>query len=102
MIGGFKFEDAGRTYTCTVEAPRDRPLEVRWWFSVSGDQQRYAPIEAKSGDTQASVKQRILAFYHNRLHALAQPPVRRQFGGPARAATPKPVAAVVVEPTEAS
>ncbi len=90
MIGGFSFEDAGRTYTCTVEAPRNAPTETRWWFSVSGDQQRYAPLEAKSGDTQASVKAQIIAFYNQRLYALSQPTVRRQFGGPGRPPAAKP------------
>lgn len=84
MIGDFTFEHDGRKYTCTVEAQKSTPNDKRWWFAVTGDQQRYAPIEAVPGDTQNSVKSRIIAFYKAHLIAKAQPVLRGQFGQPGR------------------
>ena len=82
MIGSFEFDHDGRTYSCTVEAPRNAPSEKRWWFSVSRDAQRYSPCEAKSSDTQKSVQKAIITFYENRLYRLAQPPeARTHWGG---------------------
>ncbi len=63
----FEFEEGGRTYTCRVEEQRrDRP-ESWWWVDVSGDRNRYAPFRAESGDSEASVRARIVAFYEDRL-----------------------------------
>ncbi len=76
MIKGFEFEDGTRKYTCTVESPRQAPDDAWWWFAVSGDQQRYAPFRAESGDTRQSVRDRVVAFYENRLFQLTQPTVR--------------------------
>ena len=45
MIGAFQFENEGRKYSCTVETPRGARTESWWWFSVTGDQQRYAPFQ---------------------------------------------------------
>lgn len=83
------FEHGGRKYTCNVEAQRKTPGEPRWWFAVSGDQQRYSPIEASSGDTEKSVRARIIEFYERHLWVLAQPPVgRTHFGQPGRPRNP--------------
>jgi len=38
--------------------------------------QSYAPFQADKSDTQASVQERILAFYTSRLFQLAQPTQR--------------------------
>ena len=84
MIGGFSFEDEGRKYVCTVEADRATPDQPRWWFTVTGDQQRYSPIPAENKDTQASVRTRLAAYYKNRLFALSQPTIRGHFGRPGR------------------
>lgn len=78
MIKGFEFEDAGRAYTCTVEERPGPEREAWWWFAVSGDAQRYAPFRAQSSDTRASVQERVVDFYANRLYQLAQP---RERGG---------------------
>ena len=78
MIGGFSFEHAGREYTCTVEERRAAPAGKWWWFAVSRDQQRYAPFEASSGDTDKSVRARIIAYYENLLEVRARPTVPRQ------------------------
>lgn len=75
------FEHDGRRYHCTVEAMHGGPGKPRWWFSVTGDQQRYAPIETASSDTEANVKARIIAFYKQHLAARAEPTLgRSQFG----------------------
>ena len=47
-----------------------------WWFTVSGDQQSYAPFQAVKEDTRASVQQRVVEYYTNRLTRLAEPSVR--------------------------
>ena len=92
MLKPFTFTDGSRTYTCTVETSKDRPNEPRWWFAVTGDQQRYAPLEAASSDTQASVKTRIVAYYTHLLERRAMPPETRQHW----AQRGKPVAAAAV------
>jgi hypothetical protein len=63
----FDFTDGGRTYSCRVEAPRGGRAEAWWWFSVSGDQARYAPFRAEADDTEANVRPRVLAYYEDRL-----------------------------------
>lgn len=78
MIKGFEFQEGDRKYTCTVETQRATPDDPWWWFAVSGDQQRYAPFRAESSDTRATVQERIVGFYANRLFQLAQP---RERGG---------------------
>lgn len=96
MLKAFEFTDANRHYSCTVECLKGTD-EAWWWFAVSQDAQRYAPFRAEARDTQQAVRERIVAFYTNRLFQLAQPPRRgAQFGGrlgrppatPAAAATP--------------
>lgn len=83
------FEHGGRTYTCTVETQRSAPSEPRWWFAVTGDQQRYSPIEASPKDTAKSVRTRIVEYYEHHLKVLAEPPtVRTQFGQPGRPRNP--------------
>lgn len=85
MEQSITFQHGGRTYVCTVETQRKSVTPPRWWFSVSGDEQRYAPIEAAAGDTPANVRERIVAFYEHRVWARAQPPVARaRFGQPGR------------------
>jgi hypothetical protein len=77
MIGEFRFEHDGRTYTCSVEQPRGSRTEAWWWFAVSGDQQRYAPFQAAANDTQDSVRSRIITYYGDLLFRRAQPAVPR-------------------------
>jgi hypothetical protein len=94
MIQGFEFSDAGRTYTCTVEE-RKGADESWWWFAVSGDGQRYAPFVAAKADTRASVQERVVAFYLNRLFQLTQPTRRGAHWG--KRPDPKPAAAPAAE-----
>jgi hypothetical protein len=67
MTGAFDFVDGGRSYTCRVEEPHRGRAEAWWWFDVAGDRNRYAPFRADVGDTQASVRDRIVAYYEDRI-----------------------------------
>jgi len=81
VIGGFTFEEGGRTYVCTPEKRTTPPLGTWWWFTVSSDSHRYAPFEASSSDTRQSIRERVVEFYERRLHARAQPAEpQQQFG----------------------
>ena len=93
MIGAFAFEHAGRTFTCHTEERRTAPVGTWWWFAVSYDQQRYAPFEVARGDTQQSVRTRIIEYYEHRLWVRAQPVVPKQHfarAGKPAAAAPAP------------
>ena len=76
MIKGFQFDADARSYNCTVEARAGSPNEFWWWFSVSGDAQRYAMFQAAEGDTRPSVQERVIKFYADRLYKLSQPTER--------------------------
>ena len=65
--GAFEFEDGGRTYACRIEEPHQGRAEAWWWFGVAGDRHRYAPFRADVGDTPASVRARVVAYYEDRL-----------------------------------
>lgn len=99
MTKGFEFEHEGRHYICTIEARHGAPSDSWWWFSVSGDAQRYAPFRTAKDDTLASVSQRVVKFYADRLFALSQPTERgshwgkRNNSGAAKAAAVKAAAA---------
>jgi hypothetical protein len=87
VIGAFRFEHAGRTYTCAKEKLLTPPAGTWWWFTVSSDSNRYAPFEAAAGDTPQSIRPRILAYYERHLRARARPAAQRQqFGRPAKPA----------------
>jgi hypothetical protein len=74
-IAGFEFVDAGRTFTCSVEAPRAARPEGWWWFRVTPDvrDQRYAPFRASADDTRDGVRTRIVAYYDDLLARRAMP-----------------------------
>ena len=74
MQGAFEFVDGGRKYTCRVEEPNRGPREAWWWFGVKGDDSRYAAFRADVADTETSVRQRIVAYYEDRV-------ARRGWGG---------------------
>ncbi|MGH7634761.1 MAG: hypothetical protein ACRENC_13585 [Gemmatimonadaceae bacterium] len=78
MLKPFDFQDNGRTFSCRTEGPTASRTESWWWFEVSGDTNRYAPFQAKSGDTQDSVRSRIAAYYADLLFKRSQPPQPRQ------------------------
>lgn len=74
-IDGFEFVDAGRTFTCSVEAPRAARPESWWWFRVAPDtrDQRYAPFRAAADDTRDGVRARIVAYYDDLVARRALP-----------------------------
>jgi len=84
MLNAFTFEHGGRTYSCKPES-RAGLNGPWWWFTVSYDQQSYAPFQAVPGDTHQSVKNRVIAYYEHRLWAKEQPaPPRNGQGRPGR------------------
>lgn len=76
MIGPMQFVDGGRTYRCRVETPSGPRAQAWWWFEVSGDQHRYAPFHAEGGDTENSVRSRIVTYYLQLLARRAEPVTR--------------------------
>lgn len=83
MREAFNFEDGWRTYRCHVERQPGSPTDAWWWFAVTGDGHRHAPFQAAPGDTQESVRARILAYHTNHLARRAEPPAsRNQMGRP--------------------
>ena len=105
MTGTFNFVDEGRTYTCGIEEPRGSRTETWWWFGVSGDAQRYAPFQALPDDTEASVRERVVAYYRDLLARRAMPAQPRSHWArrtpPAAAPGVVPAVASAVAPTAA-
>ncbi len=91
MVRMFSFAEGDRKYQCRVEGPTAGRKEAWWWFEVSGDPQRYAPFQAAPGDTEASVRSRIVAYYENMLVRRAQPATSwHNRGRPANSAAATP------------
>ena len=63
MIDAFSFQADERTFSCCIETSRAGGGWSWWWFSVSGDRQRYAPFVVAEGDTLESVTMRVLGYY---------------------------------------
>lgn len=77
-IRSLAFQDAGRTFTCTVAPRRASESLLWWWFSVAGGTaHRYAPFVADRDDTEESVRTRIVAYYDDHLARRAAPNVPR-------------------------
>ena len=70
----FEFVDAGRTFFCSIEVPRQAGMAPWWWFRLANEKgTRYAPFEASPGDTKKSVQARIIAYYAELLAIQARP-----------------------------
>ncbi len=83
MPESFVFVEDGRTFTCCVESSAATRGEAWWWFTVTGDGQRYAAFRPIEGEDQSTVQQRIAKYYSDRLERIAAPPVKRwSRGGP--------------------
>ena len=64
MIGPFSFMDGERTFACSIEGRGGPDGGHRWWwFGVTGDGHRYAPFLAVDGDTEFSVRYRVVSYY---------------------------------------
>jgi murein DD-endopeptidase MepM/ murein hydrolase activator NlpD len=98
----FSFIENERTYTCIREGLRGAQDDPWWWFSVSSDDRhRYAPFRAEPGDTEASVRPRVVAYYEDllvRRAAPAEPRWRGRGNQGNKAATP--AATPVVAPAD--
>ena len=74
MTKEFEFVDEGRTFYCSVEAPRHAGMPPWWWFRLDGGKStRYAPFAASATDTKQSVQTRIVAYYAEVLAIEARP-----------------------------
>jgi hypothetical protein len=73
MIKPFTFEADERTFSCRVEPPRPGRAYAWWWFSVTGDAQRYAPFQVATDDTLESVTGKVLSYYRALLLRRSQP-----------------------------
>ena len=74
MLKEFEFEEAGRTFLCTVETPTQAGMPDWWWFRLDGEATtRYAPFAASPRDTKKSVQDRIVAYYAELLAIKARP-----------------------------
>ncbi len=95
--GHFDFTDAGRTFTCRVEAARAPRVDAWWWFEVSTERHaRHAPFRAAPGDTRDDVQARVVAYYDEMLARRAAPPQpywQRRSAATAGAAAPAVAAA---------
>jgi hypothetical protein len=93
MRDAFQFQVGWRTYRCRVE--RQPGTDAWWWFEVTGDGHRHAPFRARSGDTEESVREAILAYHSNHLaRREAPPPPRHQAGRPPKPKVVQPGAKV--------
>lgn len=92
----FSFVENERTYSCVREGLRGAADDPWWWFSVSSDDHhRYAPFRAEPGDTEASVRPRVVAYYEDllvRRAAPAEPRWRGRGNGGSTTTTAKPAA----------
>lgn len=68
-----EFVEGGRKYACRVEAPRRSQPEAWWWFRVAGDDNGYAPFRAEADDTEDSVRERVVAYYEDRISRRSLP-----------------------------
>jgi hypothetical protein len=78
MSRDFSFTDGDKTYSCTIGNLGSARAESWWWFAVAGDRQRYAPFRVEPGDTESSVRGRIIAYYGDLLARRSAPAVPRQ------------------------
>ena len=68
-----QFDEGGRTFTCQSASSPATPGTQWWWVSISGEAQRYAAFRTEPGDTAASLRPRVLAYYAKLLEDRARP-----------------------------
>jgi hypothetical protein len=100
VTSDFQFVDEGRTFFCSVEAPRHEGMPPWWWFYLGERDRstRYAPFAAAPDDTKKSVQARIIKFYAE-VQAIAARPVQPRNQRPAwhKPAVPPGAGVVVAE-----
>lgn len=92
-MDGMQFSSDGLTYTCQREASIATPDVTWWWVKVAGDAQRYAAFRSEKGETQATLKTRVIKYYAEVLAIAARPRITRP---PWNAPRPKTDAAPAV------
>jgi hypothetical protein len=77
LTDSFEFDQAGRVFTCSVEASPATGGDAWWWFRVSTERspQRYAPFRHVESDSRTDVQSRIVAYYDDLLARRAMPAV---------------------------
>ncbi len=68
-----EFKDGELTFTCRAETSPATRGTFWWWMSVTGESQRYAAFRTEPGDTEATLRPRILAYYAQLLADRARP-----------------------------
>ena len=76
-MDGMQFSSDGLTYTCQREPSIATPDVTWWWVTVSGDAQRYAAFRSEKGETQATLKPRVIKYYAEVLATAARPRITR-------------------------
>jgi len=77
MLTAFSFVHGDRTYSCHAEELTAGDQAPWWWFTVTRDGNRYAPFQAATHDTRASVQARIVAYYARHLECRSAPAVQQ-------------------------
>ena len=62
MLARFTFEADDRTFVCQIEGGRTQ-VRQWWWFTVSGEAHRFAPLQPSADDSVGNVQSRILSYY---------------------------------------
>lgn len=76
-MDAFQFENEGRKFKCERGSSPGTPGVTWWWISLADDNQRYAAFRSETGDTIASLKPRVIAFYDEVLAVRARPRILR-------------------------
>jgi hypothetical protein len=87
-MDSLRFEEGGRTFSCSAESSPATPGTLWWWISVSDEAQRYAAFRTQPDDTARTLRPRILAYYAELLAGRARPREIRSHWGQRRAAQP--------------
>jgi hypothetical protein len=96
----FQFEDQGHKFRCERGSSPGTPGVDWWWISLDGDAQRYAAFRSEPGDTIASLKPRVVAFYAEVLAIRARPRILRPSWSQRKPAAEAGAAAAAAKPAE--
>jgi hypothetical protein len=58
-----EFQDGERTFSCEAATSPATPGTNWWWVKVTGESQRYAMFRTEPTDTQANLRERVIAYY---------------------------------------
>jgi hypothetical protein len=72
-----EFTHGDRTFTCRAEGSAAAPATLWWWVNVTGESSRYAAFRAEKGDTERTIRPRIVAYYEELLAVRARPAITR-------------------------